>query len=79
MKPNQSIVMVFLDSVAFYSPDDLALIARDKSLYDSKPLLFLVFSYIKNMTFIDLMNALPVARVDRKGNWTVVKFTKLNK
>lgn len=79
MKPNQSVVMVYLDSVAFYSPDDLALIARDKSLYANKPLLFLVFSYIKNKTFLDLMDALTVARVEKKGNWTVVKFTKLNK
>lgn len=79
MKPSQSVVMVYLDSVAFYSPDDLVLIARDKSLYANKPLLFLVFSYIKNKTFLDLLDALTIARVEKKGNWTVVKFTKLNK
>ncbi len=78
MKPDQSVVMVLLDSVSFYSPDDLAKITRDKNLYDNKPLLFLVFSYIKNKTFEDMLDTLTITRLERKGSWTVIKFTKLN-
>lgn len=78
LKPDQSVVMVLLDSVSFYSPDDLAKISRDKNLYDKEPLLFLVFSYIKNKTFEDMLGTLTITRLERKGSWTVIKFTKLN-
>ena len=70
--------MVLLDSVSFYSPDDLAKITMDKNLYDKEPLLFLVFSYIKNKTFEDMLGTLTITRLERKGSWTVIKFTKLN-
>lgn len=78
LKPDQSVVMVLLDSVSFYSPNDLAKITRDKNLYDKEPLLFLVFSYIKNKTFEDMLGTLTITRLERKGSWTVIKFTKLN-
>lgn len=78
LKPGQSIVMVVLNSVAFYSPDNLALIAKNENLYNKEPLLFLIFSYIKNKTFYEMMNHLAITRFEQKGNWTLVKFTKLN-
>lgn len=78
LKPGQSIVMVVLNSVAFYSPDNLALIAENEKLYNKEPLLFLIFSYIKNKTFYEMMNHLAITRFEQKGNWTLVKFTKLN-
>lgn len=78
LKLDQSVVMVLLDSVSFYSPDDLAKITSDKNLYDKEPLLFLVFSYIKNKTFEDMLGTLTITRLERKGSWTVIKFTKLN-
>lgn len=78
LKPGQSIVMVVLNSVAFYSPDNLALIAENEKLYNNEPLLFLIFSYIKNKTFNEMMNHLAITRFEQKGNWTLVKFTKLN-
>jgi hypothetical protein len=71
--------MVLLDSVSFYSPDDLGKITQNNKLYDNEPLLFLVFSYIKNKTFEDMVNTLTIMRLERKGSWTVIKFTKLNK
>jgi hypothetical protein len=79
LKQDQSVVMVLLDSVSFYSPDDLSKITQSKELYNKEPLLFLVFSYIKNKTFEDIVNTLTIMRLERKGSWTVIKFTKLNK
>lgn len=78
MIQNQSIVMVLLDSVSFYSPDDMAKIVQDENSYSKEPLLFLVFSYIKNKTFEDMLSTLTITRLERKGSWTVIKFTKLN-
>ena len=78
LKPGQSVVMIILNSVAFYSPDDIIKIAKDDSLYNEKPLLFMVFSYIKYKTFTELAKTLTITNVAQKGNWTIVKFTKLN-
>ncbi len=78
LKPGQSIVMVVLNSVAFYSPDNLTLIANNEVLYNKEPLLFLIFSYIKNKTFYEMMNNLAIVKFEQKGNWTLIKFTKLN-
>lgn len=73
----QSIVMVTLDSVSFYTPENVKRIASDESLYKNTPLLFLVFSYIKKETFYNLADNLVPQRVEKKGKWTLVKFTKL--
>ena len=78
LKPGQSVVMIILNSVAFYSPDDIIKIASDDSLYNEKPLLFMVFSYIKYKTFTELAKTLTITNIAQKGNWTIVKFTKLN-
>ena len=75
----QNVVIVILDSVSFYSPQKLYEIAQNDTIYDKEPLLFLVFSYIKNKTFIDLNKVLQLTRLERKGSWTVIKFTKLKK
>lgn len=78
LKTNQSIVMVVLKSVAEYSPQTLKMIAENESLYKKQPLLFLVFSYIKNGTFEYLQKTLTVTKLQTKGNWVIIKFTKLN-
>ncbi len=74
----QSVVMVVLNSVSFYNPDEVKNIASNETLYKKTPLLFLVFSYLKKETFYDL-SQFAVTRIENKGKWTVVKFTKLNK
>lgn len=78
LKPGQSVVMVVLNSVSFYSPNNLALIANNNEKYNKEPLLFLIFSYIKNKTFYEMMQNLAIAKFEQKGNWTLIKFTKLN-
>lgn len=78
LKPGQSVALVILNSVAFYSPEKVKEIAESDNLYNKTPLLFMVFSYVKNKTFIELSKSLAVTNLAQKGNWILVKFTKLN-
>ena len=77
LRPNQSVVMVTLDSVSFHPPEEVKSIAADKETYSKEPLLFLIFSYIKETTFNELAKSLQVTKLEKKGNWTIIKFTKL--
>lgn len=79
IKPNQSVFVVMLDSVSMYSPKDMETIVKDDYLYQKTPIMYLIFSYIKNRTFIDLSKSLAVTRYEKMGDWSIVKFTKLNK
>ena len=79
LKTGQSVVVVVLNSVSFYSPQSMAQIIENDDAYNKTPLLFLVFSYIKNETFNEMLKTLSITNFAQKGNWTVVKFTKLNK
>ena len=78
LAPGQSLVLVILNSVAFYSPEKVKEIAENDKLYNDTPLLFMVFSYVKNKAFIELSKSLTVTNLGQKGNWTLVKFTKFN-
>lgn len=78
LKVGQSVVMVVLNSVSYHSPNSLNTVAGNESAYSKEPILFLVFSYIKNKTFYEMLKPLSIRRVEQKGNWTVIKFTKLN-
>ena len=78
LKPGQSVAVIVLDSVSFINPDMMSEITKNETLYSKQPLLFLVFSYIKNKTFYDMAKTLTLTRVERKGRWTLIKFTKLN-
>lgn len=78
LKPGQNLAIVVLNSVAFYSPEQIITITEDENKYNKTPLLFLVFSYIKNQTFLATAEKLAIRRIEQKGNWTVIKFTKLN-
>ena len=77
MKNGQSVVMVVLNSVSFYSPQSMEKITADENLYNKEPLLFLVFSYVKNKTFAEMLEKLAIVKFEQKGNWTLIKFTKL--
>lgn len=78
LKPGHNVIMITLDSVSYYPPDKVKEIVKNNSTYSKEPLLFLLFSYIKEESFNVLAKSLPVTRVEKKGNWTVIKFTKLN-
>ena len=78
LKPGQSAAVVILNSVSFINPEALIEVSNNELQYEKQPLLFLVFSYIKNKTFFDMTKNLALTRVEQKGSWTVIKFTKLN-
>jgi len=78
LQNGQSVILVLLDSVSFYKPDEISKIVGDEKLYSKTPLLFLVFSYLKKETFEHLVDNLFVESIYNKGMWTVIKFTKLN-
>lgn len=79
MKNNQSVAVVMLNSVAFYPSNVMMAIASDDALYRRTPLLFLVFSHIKTQVFNNLSENLTRIDFRSKGDWAVIKFTKLNK
>lgn len=74
----QSVVVIILNSVSFINPQAMVKIAQNETLYNKQPLLFLVFSYLKNKTFFEMSKNLTLTRVEQKGSWTIIKFTKLN-
>ena len=78
LQNGSSVILIILDSVSFYSPDEFKKIVQNEALYNKTPFLFLVFSYLKKETFEHLVKSLVVTQIERKGMWTLVKFTKLN-
>ena len=78
LQTNQSVILVILDSVSFYSPEEMGEIVQNETMYNKTPFLFLVFSYLKKETFEYLIQKYEITQIERKGKWTVVKFTKLN-
>ena len=79
MTLNQSVIMVTLDTVSFHPPEEVISIVKDQEIYKKEPLLFLLFSYIKEDSFNILANNLAITRIEKKGNWTIIKFTKVKK
>lgn len=78
LKKNQSLIVLWMDDTAIYMPDVMNKIASDENLYENTPLLFLVFSLIKNQIYLDASQELETTGFSKKGAWTVVKFTKLH-
>lgn len=78
MKKGQSLYLITLDSVSNLQPEQVAQITKNNELYEKTPLLFLVFSYIKSETFNVLAKHLQIVHFEVKGNWRLIKFTKLN-
>ena len=79
LKQNQSVIVISSDSVSFYPPEVLNKISNDPYLYQKTPIMYMIFSYIKNHVFLTLSKKLSVTRFERAGDWSLVRFTKLNK
>ena len=75
----QSVLVVINDSVAVYSPEVMDKIMGDDYTYSKIPLMYLIFSHIRNTVNNYFTENLSVSRVEKLGDWTAVKFTKLNK
>lgn len=67
LKTGQSVAVVVLNSVSFYSPQSMAQIIENDDAYNKTPLLFLVFSYIKNETFNEMLKTLSITNFAQKG------------
>ena len=78
LKKNQSVLVIMLNSVAFYPSNVMMTIAANDELYQKTPLLFLVFSHIKTQVFFDLSESLTRIDFKSRGDWAAIKFTKLN-
>lgn len=78
MKPGQSVAVIMLDSVAFYDKETIKNIVNNDEMYEKVPFLFLIFSYVKNEVFYDMMDELTLVGGGQKGSWRILKFTKLN-
>ena len=79
LKTGQSVAVVVLNSVSYHDPQAMTQIVKNGVVYNKEPLLFLVFSYVRNKTFDEMLKSLSMTGFGQKGNWTVAKFTKLNK
>ncbi len=79
LKIGQSVAVVVLNSVSYHDPQAMTQIVKNGVAYNKEPLLFLVFSYVRNKTFDEMLKSLSMTGFGQKGNWTVAKFTKLNK
>ncbi len=77
LQPGQSLFIVVLDSVSSYTDEVITQVAKDDEVYQKVPLLFLVFSHVKNQTIKNAMEQLPITYFERKGKWSLIKFTKL--
>ena len=79
LKPAQSVLVLFLKSVSFYNEQTIQKIAENNTYYNKIPLLFLVFSYMKNGTIKEFSKDYAITGIKEKGEWAIVKFTNLNK
>ena len=78
LKPGQSIIAISADSVAIYSPDSIRSIASDNLVYERTPIMYMAFSYVKTHVVSALIKDLAVTRAEKSGDWSLIKFTKVN-
>lgn len=70
----KKVAIVVLNSVAMYSPIQLQMLMKNDNEYKKVPLLFLVFSHLKNRELEIGMKRLRISRLEQKGSWAVVTF-----
>lgn len=76
MKQNQKITVIVLNDVSMFSPVQVHAIAENPNEYKKTPFLFLVFSELKNEELKIFLEKLSITRLEQKGSWTAVTFTK---
>ena len=79
LKSEQSVLVLFLKSVSFYNEQTIQKIVENNTYYNKIPLLFLVFSYLKNETLKELAKDYAITGIKEKGEWAIIRFTNLNK
>jgi len=76
LKHNQKVTIIILDTVALYSPVQIQNLAENEKEYKKIPLLFLVFSYLKNQTLKECLKELQITKIEERGSWYAVTFKK---
>ena len=76
---NQHVIVISADCVALYNRHAVLEIAKDDFQYEKTPIMYLAFSYVKNQVAEDLMKSLKVSRAEKRGDWSLIEFTKVNK
>jgi len=74
LKTGQKVTIIMLNTVSMYSSVQLKTITHDEKHYKKVPLLFLVFSYLKNQTLTECLKKYSSIKVERKGSWDAVTF-----
>ena len=78
MYSGERVAVVLLKNVSFFSKDQIKQITLDKKEYKNTPLLFLVFSYIKNNTLTYFSKHLTLDLVLECDDWVLVVFRNDN-
>lgn len=76
LKSGKKLAIVNLNTVSGYSPIQLYTLFHNKKEYDKAPFVFLIFSYVKNGLLEEGLNHLQISRLEQKGSWSVITFTK---
>lgn len=76
MKKGQKVTFIFLNSVSFYDPMIMNQITSNNELYTKLPMLFLIFSDIKNKTIYDIQKTFTNIRYEYGGSWQAITITK---
>ena len=79
LKTGQNVIVIINDNVSLYNNEGMTKITSDDYVYSKIPLMFMIFSYTANHTIDYLSEKLAMTRVEKKGAWSLVKFTKLKK
>lgn len=78
MKKGDKIGIIFLDSVSFFSQDNIYEIVNNKKKYDKTPYIFLVFSQLKNNLLFSFKNDYKIDSITQAGSWTLFVYEKTN-
>lgn len=79
MQSGQNLVVITFDGVAMLSDENLKTIASNEQFYSKVPIMYLIFSYLKNKTTEQCLKTLEFSGYQSAGSWSAFKFTKVNK
>ncbi len=78
MKKGDKIGIIFLDSVSFFSQENINEIVKDKKRYEKTPYIFLVFSQLKNNLLYSFKDDYKIDSITQAGSWTLFVYEKIN-
>ncbi len=76
LKPGDRLAVVFLKNVSFFSAKQIKEITSDRNKYEKTPLMFMVFSYIRNNSLQLFSKYLKLDLILECDDWVLVVFEK---